>query len=38
MNTDFLSIDPDDVKFKNISHFLVDPSCCEWSFNPILLT
>lgn len=29
INTDFLSIDPDDVKFKNISHFLVDPSCCE---------
>lgn len=29
MNTDFLSIKPDDVKFKNISHILVDPSCCE---------
>ncbi|ORY44659.1 S-adenosyl-L-methionine-dependent methyltransferase [Leucosporidium creatinivorum] len=27
MNTDFLSIDPQDIKFKNISHFLVDPSC-----------
>ena len=29
MNTDFLSIDPQDIKFKNISHFLVDPSCCQ---------
>ena len=27
MNVDFLSIDPQDNKFKNISHFLVDPSC-----------
>ncbi|SCV74776.1 BQ2448_7805 [Microbotryum intermedium] len=27
MNIDFLSIDPADVKFKNITHFLVDPSC-----------
>ncbi|KAM0746281.1 S-adenosyl-L-methionine-dependent methyltransferase [Meredithblackwellia eburnea MCA 4105] len=27
MNLDFLSIDPQDEKFKNISHFLVDPSC-----------
>lgn len=29
MNVDFLSIDPQDPKFKNVSHFLVDPSCCE---------
>ncbi|SGY81870.1 BQ5605_C009g05531 [Microbotryum silenes-dioicae] len=27
MNIDFLSIDPADIKFKNITHFLVDPSC-----------
>lgn len=27
MNADFLSIDPQDIKFKNYSHFLVDPSC-----------
>ncbi|KAK4051534.1 hypothetical protein OIV83_002674 [Microbotryomycetes sp. JL201] len=27
MNTDFLSIKPDDPKIKNISHILVDPSC-----------
>jgi putative methyltransferase len=28
MNVDFLSIDPADPKFKNVTHFLVDPSCC----------
>lgn len=27
MNVDFLAIDPNDDKHKNISHFLVDPSC-----------
>ncbi|KAK4056352.1 hypothetical protein OIO90_002495 [Microbotryomycetes sp. JL221] len=27
MNTDFLSIKPDDPKIKNITHILVDPSC-----------
>lgn len=28
MNVDFLSIDPADPKYKNVTHFLVDPSCC----------
>ena len=27
MNVDFLAIDPNDDKHKNITHFLVDPSC-----------
>lgn len=28
MNVDFLSLKPDDPKLKNVSHLLVDPSCC----------
>ncbi|GAA5830541.1 hypothetical protein JCM3766R1_002756 [Sporobolomyces carnicolor] len=27
MNVDFLSLNPEDPKFKNVSHILVDPSC-----------
>ncbi|GAA6020708.1 hypothetical protein JCM10207_001993 [Rhodosporidiobolus poonsookiae] len=27
MNVDFLSLDPEDQKLKNVSHLLVDPSC-----------
>ncbi|GAA5872977.1 hypothetical protein JCM1840_007287 [Sporobolomyces johnsonii] len=27
MNVDFLSLNPEDPKFKNVSHLLVDPSC-----------
>ncbi|GAA5949620.1 hypothetical protein JCM21900_002473 [Sporobolomyces salmonicolor] len=27
MNVDFLSLNPEDQKFKNVSHLLVDPSC-----------
>ncbi|GAA5943672.1 rRNA (cytosine-C5-)-methyltransferase RCM1 [Sporobolomyces koalae] len=27
MNVDFLSLNPEDQKFKNVSHILVDPSC-----------
>lgn len=29
MNVDFLSLKPDDPKLKNVTHLLVDPSCCE---------
>jgi len=28
MNVDFLSLKPDDPKLKNVTHLLVDPSCC----------
>ncbi|GAA5902207.1 rRNA (cytosine-C5-)-methyltransferase RCM1 [Sporobolomyces salmoneus] len=27
MNVDFLSLNPEDPKFKNVTHILVDPSC-----------
>lgn len=29
MNVDFLSLKPDDPKLKNVTHLLVDPSCCK---------
>lgn len=32
MNVDFLAIDPADPKHKNVTHFLVDPSCCSFLF------